>query len=133
MTELFWSPPIERGTKLHGTQSNSLGLVDHRVLALAAVSCPSLVPHLLQYLFSILSPIFLKPLSRRGRPRGAFRCNIDAAEFLAKIAVQIFVGCFFILGKGLKTFMAKVSPLNNSRFLSLNRMAVILMAVPSPQ
>jgi hypothetical protein len=64
MTEFFCGQPIERGTKLHGTQSTFLGLVDHRNLVLAAVSCPALASHLLQFLFSIFMPIFLE--TRRG-------------------------------------------------------------------
>ncbi len=92
--------PIERGTKLHETLLVFPSpFVDHRNLALAAVSCPALVPHLLQFLFNILFLISLENPSRRGQLRGAFQCNIDPAEFAAEIAVQFLVGCFFILGK----------------------------------
>jgi len=91
--------PIERGTKLHETlPAFPSPFVDHRNLALAAVSCPALVPHLLQFLFSILFLISLVNPSRHGQLRGAFLCNIDSAEFAAEIAVQFCVGYFFILG-----------------------------------
>jgi hypothetical protein len=59
ISELFCDPPIERGTKLRETQSTQLPLLITVTLAFAAVSCPPLAPHLVQFLFSILFPIFL--------------------------------------------------------------------------
>lgn len=61
---LVWGPPIERGTNFAGdavglSESRTSPFVGHRYLALAAVSFPPLVPHLLHFLFNISLPIFL--------------------------------------------------------------------------
>lgn len=131
---LFCGPPIERGTKSHGTQSTFLRrLVDHRDLAFAAVSCPSLVLHL-QFLFSVLL-LVIPPRYRQ--PRGAFRCNIDAAKFVAELAVQIFWVLFLRLGGRPKTLLSlrhgQGKHLNISGFLSSNGIVDTLKVVPSPQ
>jgi hypothetical protein len=40
-----------------------------------------------------------------GNRRGASPCNVDPTKFATEIAVQFFVGCFFVLGKVQRTLL----------------------------
>ena len=80
MTELFQLDGAPNCTRTHRPSFASFALVDRHDLALASVSCPSLVPH---YLQRTIVDILVNP-SRRRRLRGAFWCKIDAAKFSPK-------------------------------------------------